>query len=469
MSMESQNFTVPEGKASSLKNKENGFSDPSGIFPKVEYEETSSVNEIARGFKRVNVELGGSVKDIDFDLNEEAVSTYPNSQVKETASGHIVEYDDTPGSERVMIRHNSGSGVEMRADGSVIYSSTKNTIRVTAQDEKVVVDGDGELQYNGNLKLKVAGDFDVEVGGDFNVNVKGDMEQNIRRGLITDVAGTVETQIVGSKSETIGGGYTTLIHGDKNDIIKGSFAENIQVDHNYAAGGTLMMTAEKEVTLSTKSANITASSLAVIGDSGTIGGHEIIYYGHTAHIPRVNSTSIHASQGVIADVGMTAPTFNGNLSGNASTAGKSAVATALGAGAGQAQSTVTITSAENNTTVQPTTTIINDALENSGVAIKRVHIDDFNQLFNRLDRTAHYGGVSSVDLTTKEARSKLRDPNNASNTTFVSALIADGTISPFATRLSPLSTGRIVGKETVARRGIDTLGRSQNSTKLYKA
>ena len=468
MSMESQNFTVPEGKANSLKNKENGFSDPSGVFPKVEYEEISSVNEIARGFKRVNVELGGSVKDINFDLNEESVSTYPNSQVKETASGHIVEYDDTPGSERVMIRHNSGSGVEMRADGSVVYSSTKNTVRVTAEDEKVVVDGDGELQYNGNLKLKVAGDFDVEVGGDFNVNVKGDMEQNIRRGLITDVAGTVETQIVGSKSETIGGGFTTLILGDKNDIIKGSFAENVEVDHNYAAGGTLTMTAEKEVTLSTKSANITASSLAVLGDSGTIGGNNMVYYGHTAHIPRVNATSVHASQGVIASVGMTAPTFNGNLSGNANTAGKAATA-AVGPAAGSAQASVTFTEAADSNTVPPTTSIINDALENSGVAIKRVHVDDFNQLFNRLDRTAHYGGVSKVDLNTKEARSNLRDPNNASNSTFISALIADGTISPFATRLSPLSTGRIVGKDTVARRGTDTLGRSQNSTKLYKA
>jgi hypothetical protein len=465
--MESQNFTVPEGKASSLKNKENGFSDPSGIFPKVEYEETSSVNEIARGFKRVNVELGGSVKDIDFDLNEEAVSTYPNSQVKETASGHIVEYDDTPGSERVMIRHNSGSGVEMRADGSVVYSSTKNTVRVTAQDEKVIVDGDGELQYNGNLKLKVAGDFDVEVGGDFNVNVKGDMEQNIRRGLITDVAGTVETQIVGSKSETIGGGSTTLIHGDKNDIIKGSFAENVQVDHNYAAGGTLMMTAENEVTLSTKSANITASSLAVLGDSGTIGGANMVYYGHTAHIPRVNSTSVHATA-------MYATTFHGDLTGKADSANQADFATTAGeAPIGSAGSPGTnvnnTTTAADSDTVLPTTAIINDALEKSGVAIKRVHIDDFNQLFNRLDRTAHYGGVSKVDLTTKEARSKLRDPNNASNTTFISALISDGTISPFATRLSPLSTGRIVGKETAARRGNDELGRSQNSTKLYKA
>ncbi len=467
MSMESENFTVSPAKANSLKDKENGFSDPTGIFPKVGYEEVSSVNEIARGFKRVNVELGGSVKDIDFDLNVESISSYPNSQVKETASGHIVEYDDTPGSERVMIRHNSGSGVEMRADGTVIYGSTKNTIRVTANDEKVVVDGDGELQYNGNLKLKVAGDFDVEVGGDFNVNVKGDMEQNIRRGLITDVAGTVETQIVGSKSETIGGGFTTLIHGDKNDIIKGSFAENVQVDHNYAAGGTLTMTAENEVTLSTKSANITASSLAVLGDSGTIGGANMVYYGHTAHIPRVNSTSVHATA-------MYATTFHGDLTGKADSANHADFATTAGeapngtAGVPGENVNNTTTAADSNT-VLPTTAIINDALENSGVAIKRVHIDDFNQLFNRLDRTEHYGGVSKVDLNTKEARSKLRDPNNASNSTFISALITDGTISPFATRVSPLSTGRIVGKDTVARRGTDKLGRSQNSTKLYKA
>jgi len=465
--MESKNFTVPSGKVSSLKNKADGFADPTGIYPKVGYEEASSVNEIARGFKRVNVELGGSVSEIDFDLNEETVSTYPNSQVKETASGHIVEYDDTPGSERVMIRHTSGSGVEMRADGTMIYGSTKNTLRVTANDEKVVVDGDGELQYNGNLKLKVAGDFDLEVGGDFNVNVKGDMEQTIRRGLIQDIAGSYETQIVGSKSETIGGGSTSLIHGDKNNIIKGSFAEYIQVDHNHAVGGTLMMTAENEVTLSTKSANITASSLAVLGDSGTIGGHQMIYYGHTAHIPRVNSTSVHATQGVFADVGMTAPTFNGNLSGNANTAGTAGTA-AVGASAGSSQGIVSITPATSTSTVQPTTEILNDALENSGVAIKKVHIDELSQLYNRLDRTAHYGGVSKVELNTKEARSKLRDPNNVNNKQFISALIADGTISPFYTLISPLSTGRIVGGDKVPRRGTDPIGRTLNPSKLYK-
>ena len=456
------NYNLPPGKSNSLKDKANGFSDPTGVFPKTEYERQSSVNEIARGFKRVNVELGGSVADIDFDLGEEPVSLYPNNQVKETASGHIVEYDDTPGAERVMIRHTSGSGVEMRADGTVIYGSTKNTLRVTACDEKVIVDGDGELQYNGNLKMKVAGDFDLEVGGDYNVTVKGDMEQNVTRGFIQDVAGDVENQVIGNKKEMIGGALTSLVHGNRTNLTKGSFEEYVKSNHNYAVGNSLKMTAENEVTISALSTNITASSLAVLGDSGTIGGEDMIYYGHTAHIPRVNSTSVHATQGFFADVAMTAPTFNGNLSGNASTAG---TAGALGAGSGQ--SAVSIVAASNNATVLPTTDILNDALAKSGVAITKVFIDEYNNMFDALNRLVHYGGVSKVDLNTRQARSKLRDPNNLNNETFMSALFKDGTISPFGTRLSPLSTGRVVGQEKSPRRGSDPIGKSTNSNRVY--
>jgi len=456
------NFNLPPGKAESLKDKRNGFSDPTGVYPKTAYERESSVNEIARGFKRVNVELGGSVADIDLDLTDEPVSLYPNNQVKETASGHIVEYDDTPGAERVMIRHTSGSGVEMRADGTVIYGSTKHTIRVTACDEKVIVDGDGELQYNGNLKLKVAGDFDLEVGGDYNVTVKGDMEQNVTRGFVQDVAGDAETQVIGNKKEMIGGALTSLVHGTRTNLTKGAFEEYIKGDHNHSVGDTLKITAENETIISTASANITASSLAVLGDSGTVGGHEIVYYGNTAHIPRVNSTSMHATQGFFADVAMTAPTFNGNLSGNASTAG---TAGALGAGSGQ--SAVSIVAASNRGTVLPTTDIVNDALEKSAFAITRVFIDEYNEMFNALNRLVHYGGVSKVDLNTRQARSKLRDPNNLNNETFISALLKDGTISPFGTRIAPLSTGRVVGQEKSPRRGSTAIGKTSNSNSAY--
>ncbi len=460
------NFSLPPGKSESLKDKKDGFSDPNGIFPKTEYERRSSVNEIARGTKRVNVELGGSVADIDFDLGDEPVSLYPNNQVKETASGHIVEYDDTPGAERVMIRHTSGSGVEMRADGTVIYGSTKNTLRVTACDEKVIVDGDGELQYNGNLKMKVAGDFDLEVGGDYNVTVKGDMEQNVTRGFIQDVAGDVENQVIGNKKEMIGGALTSLVHGNRTNLTKGSFEEYVKSNHNYAVGNSLKMTAENEVTVSALSTNISASSLAVLGDSGTIGGNNIVSYGHTAHIPRVNSTSIHATA-------MYATTFHGDLTGKADNANQADFATTAGqapvGSAGSPGSNVnnTTVAADSDTVVGgPTTDILNDALAKSGVAITKVFIDEYNNMFNALNRTVHYGGVSKVDLNTRQARSKLRDPNNLNNETFISALLKDGTISPFGMRLSPLSTGRIVSEKKSPRRGSDPIGKSTNPSRL---
>ena len=429
--------------------KDNGFSDPNEAYPKKSFLNGPSVNEKARGTKRVNVELGGASADIDLELKDEPASTYPNSQVKETASGHIVEYDDTPGAERVMIRHRTGSGVEMRADGTMVYGSVANTIRVTAHDEKVIVDGDGELHYNGNLKLKVAGDFDLEVGGDFNLRVDGDVDQTIKRSYKQDIGKSKEVKILESRSETIGIDGTTFIHGNSTNTIKKSNSIFVGEDEAHNIGGTLLMTAENEVTLSTKSINASASSLAVLGDSGTIGGSNIVYYGHTAHIPRVNATSVHASQGVIASVGMTAPTFNGNLSGNANTAGKAATA-ALGPAAGSAQAAVTFTNAADSDTVEPTTSVLNELLEKSSVAIKRVAVDTFGGLFDRLNRLNHYGGLSTTELTTRQVRSKLRDPNAVNNQKFTSACQADGVLSAFFTRQAILTTDRIVsGKKSL--------------------
>ena len=83
-----------------------------------------------------------------------------------------------------------------------------------------------------------------------------------------------------------------FVHGNNNDIIKKSKSLFVGEDQNNNTGGTLFMTAEKEVTFTSKSINLAASSLAVSGDSGTIGGEEIVMYGKTAHIPRINSTEM---------------------------------------------------------------------------------------------------------------------------------------------------------------------------------
>ena len=449
--------------SASLKQRDNGKSDPLGIFPRVDYEEASSVNNIARGSKRVNVEVSGSCPGVDLGLKKEPTSIYPNNKVTETIRGHIIEVDDTPDGERIMIRHRTGSGVEMRADGTMVYGSTNNTVRVTAKDEKVIVDGDGELHYCGNLKLKVSGDFDIEVGGDFNVKCEGDIEQTVKRGYILDIGGSKEEQILGGISQTVGGDKMNFIHGNNNDIVKKSKSVFVGEDQNNNTGGTLFMTAEKEVTFSSKSINLAASSLALTGDSGTIGGQEIVMYGKTAHIPRINSTE------------MTSTTFRGDLVGTATQAidanqsAKASVASALGAGAGTGGHSATDTTATNKNTHQPTTALMNSALENSTVAIKRVSIDEDNALFNKLNRLQHYGGVSTTDLNTMQVRSKLRDPNNARNETFIGACITDGVLSPHVSRMTPAATGRSVGKDKIAVRGGVPLGRSRNPAKLYKS
>ena len=113
------------GNLSSLKNSPDGRNDPDGKFPKAEYNNSPSTNNKATGFKIKEVYKGGSTLGVDLDLKSEGPSEYPSNQVKETESGHIIEYDDTFGRERIMLRHRTGSGVEMLADGSVVISSTK--------------------------------------------------------------------------------------------------------------------------------------------------------------------------------------------------------------------------------------------------------------------------------------------------------------------------------------------------------
>jgi len=458
---------ISASELESIKNPSDGRSDPNKQFPRKEYVGVSSVNNIARGTKVSNVYIGGSVPGLDFELNDEPSTEYPNNQVKETASGHIIEYDDTNGRERVMIRHRTGSGVEMRADGSVIFSSTNNTLRIVAANEKAIIEGDGEVVYNGNLKMRVAGDFDLEVGGDFNVNVTGNKEEIVKSSYIESITKNKTLTVGENKAETILGVDTLTVLSDKNEIIKGNHEANVEGIVEIDAGGKLIMSSENKTIMTSPDINIAAKSLSVVGDSGTVGGHEIVYYGKTAHIPRVNSTSIHASQGVIADVGMTAPTFNGNLAGNANTAGKAATA-AVGPAAGSAQSSVTFTEATNKNTVQPDTSILASVMTDPEYGVRQIEIDTFDDLKFSVNRSRNYGGITVNDLTIKSVRSKLRDPNTLSNETFVGEIVSEGLVSKDFANAIPPQFGKSVSVDDKSQRGEEALGPSNPKAKVFQ-
>ena len=211
-----------EGNENTLGVAQDGMQDPTGEFPKRDYNFGTGINKAARGIKINELYVGGGDIGVSLGIQSQRPSEYPFNQVSESLSGHIVEYDDTPGGERVLIKHRTGAGVEMRADGSVLISAVNNKVEVTGGDQTVIVEGHGNLIYNGNLNLKVTGDYNIDVGGNMNLNVAGNLVEQIEHNHKTTVTGNTNLTTKGTKTVKTVGTNTEMMLSDNNQFVKGN-------------------------------------------------------------------------------------------------------------------------------------------------------------------------------------------------------------------------------------------------------
>ena len=425
----------------SVQDRDDGRADPDGQFPRPEYVGVSSVNNIARGTRRKNVYIGGSVPGVNLNLESEPAPQYPNNQVKETASGHVIEYDDTYGRERVMIRHKTGSGVEMRADGTVIISSTKNTIRLSLGDEKVIIEGDVEIAYQQNVKMRVGGDFDLDVAGNYNINVQGDLDENIKGSVFQEVERNYTSLLRQDKFETIRSNNSQFVFGNSKKIVKGNIDNSTEGTYENAVKGSLKMTSQGSITLSTPDVNIVGNDVSVISSTGTFGGDNVTLY----------TKNIFATSGTFTE-GVTAPTFHGDLQGTALGAEKAGSAPSGPAHSGSASNTATNTTQ----TSQPTTTKINAVLNTSDAGVRDVDIDE--TMIDVFDKTNNYGGITKNNVTLKRYRSISKDANTINNQAFIGAVYAEGTISPKSANPIPEITGQSIPEGSTPFRGSSSIG-----------
>ena len=108
-------------------------------------------------------------------------SVYPYNNVMETESGHIVEYDDTPGKERIQIAHRNGSFTEWYPNGDKVEKITKDKYSIVMKDDNVYIMGDCNITVQGNAEVyvqknanvKIDGNVEVQVGGNYNEIVSG--------------------------------------------------------------------------------------------------------------------------------------------------------------------------------------------------------------------------------------------------------------------------------------------------------
>lgn len=120
---------------------------------------------------------------------------YPYNKAEQTLSGHLFEVDDTPGAERLLRMHKSGTFEEIHPDGTKVYKIFGDDFYIVLDDHTLTVGGNLNITVQGNANMLVKGNMKTKVDGDYNLTVNGNMT--------TRVAGTTKLFSKGSlKLET---------------------------------------------------------------------------------------------------------------------------------------------------------------------------------------------------------------------------------------------------------------------------
>ena len=247
------------GRPFELANTNKGFYDPNGVYPK--YKDEVDTNRLAVNLKEDGSETnphlsltlrrstritGVATADFNpvtaangedilgsdgdtFDQPEIPYSAvYPYNHVYESESGHIMEYDDTNGHERIHQRHKTGTAYEIGPDGT--------QTNIIKGDHYTFIKGKRQAQITGNCDVSIDGrhklyinksgtlnnHYDIQIGPNANINIQVD-QGNIN---VVTVDGNINVNSGGDYNVKVAGNYTMAVSGNKSETIEGSKTSN---------------------------------------------------------------------------------------------------------------------------------------------------------------------------------------------------------------------------------------------------
>lgn len=460
------NISVEEARKRAIAAEENGaetyprqpltFGDVTGAMPRSEYANSTSLNFSAKqNFNSNYLDIAGTAPGIDIsEFNQGITTRYPLNQVIETLSGHVIEYNDTPENPRILIKHNSGSGVDMRPDGTILVTSHgEGKVEVNHGGHKLVVTGDGQLYFSGDLTLNVGGDFNLNVGGSFNVQAKD--ETKTINGPSRDLYfGNKYTSIVGSRQDFMTENYTSAALGYRDVYTKGDHKTAAEGASTIASKGAISMSSEIQMVQSSPDINIGAENISVFGATGNIGGAGVIMHsynmfaGHSIWAAETMNTKT-----VTATRTVNAISFHGDLFGTATAALAANVAAAPGGGGASQTSSTSVSFDNTGLNDKATTEVMSEYLHKGGYGIQKVFVDKGDHLKAAYDKTRDTGGVTTRILRTSEVRARMRDSGHRSNPEFANYQVASGVINPKHVNTAPTSVQTVVNPKDVTITG----------------
>ncbi len=191
---------IDKGSASKNKNTTaTGFKDPSGKYPLNQMLNEQDTSRLARrNTKNTSIELRNNkrltaIKNVGgttFDEPAPAYNAqYPYNKVHTTESGHTIEFDDTPGNERISQFHSAGTYTEIDKYGNTVNKIVGDSFQITERNGYIYIDGTARISVGSDVKLYVAGNMDVEVDGNLNYNVGGSVNWKIGGDSIQGISG----------------------------------------------------------------------------------------------------------------------------------------------------------------------------------------------------------------------------------------------------------------------------------------
>ena len=139
---------------------------------------------------------------------------YPYNHARETESGHIKEYDDTPGAERIMEYHRTGTFYEVDSDG------TKMT-RVVGHNYEVIA-GNDFVNIKGTCNLTIDQNCNTYIKGNWNIQVDGSKTEVIKGSRMTMIMGADTLNIAAMRSKVVGAAESNAIGGAQTDTVGGA-------------------------------------------------------------------------------------------------------------------------------------------------------------------------------------------------------------------------------------------------------
>lgn len=90
---------------------------------------------------------------------------YPFNNTINTRSGHVIEIDDTPSSERIHIYHKAGTYIEINPDGSIVTKSTSNSNEIVVGKKSSFSKKDTNIAAGSTIRIVSDKDVKIDAPG----------------------------------------------------------------------------------------------------------------------------------------------------------------------------------------------------------------------------------------------------------------------------------------------------------------